>query len=35
MSKHNPSRFLEFEEFRDRSGFLIHENGRDIEFFFD
>ena len=36
MSKRrDSSRFDEFEEFKDGSGFTIYENDRYIEFYFD
>lgn len=31
----NPDRFLEFEEFRDQTGFTIYEDGHHIDFYYD
>lgn len=33
--RHNPHRFDEYEEFTDGTGFTVHENGRDIDFYYD
>lgn len=31
----NPDRFFEFQENIDGSGFVVEENGREVEFFYD